>query len=96
MGAFLHRGIRSPLSVPLSPGSDMVIVYFLCLTGNVEVLFYVHNVIVLFYLRQVANFFFFNFIHLELNYFICFCLTDAYERFGLCYINQYKYNDGIT
>ena len=74
----------------------MVTVYSLCLTGNVGVLFCVHNVNVLFYLRQVVIFFLFNLVHLELNYFICFCLTDAYERFSLCCMNQYKYNDGIT
>lgn len=77
-------------------GSDMVIVYSLCLTGNVDVLFYVRNVIVLFYLRQVANSFLFNFVYFELNYFICFGLTNAYERVGLCYMNQYKYNNGIS
>lgn len=74
----------------------MAIVYSLCLTGIVEVLFYVHNVSVLFYLRQVANFFLVDVVHLEINYFICFGLKDAYERFGWCYMNQHKYNGGIT
>lgn len=77
-------------------GPDMFIVYFLCLTGKVEVLFIVYKVNVLFYLRQVIFVFWFNYEYFELNYFICLCLTDVYEMFGLCYLSQYKYNGGIT
>lgn len=77
-------------------GSGMVVVYSLCLTGKLEVLFCVHAVSVVFYLRQGAICFLFNFVHLQLNYFICFYLTDLHERFGLCYMIQYKYKDGIT